>query len=226
MRILNRMTVALATAATLGIGSIAGAQVSYTGFTNGCFGVACTPTVANVFQPGVTFGGLTFENSNFSGITFNGQSSVGQNANAMGTLDLDNFGAFYLSNTPAVYTGQTFKLVISFLTPGTGTGGVQSATLTGTIIGNDQGFFTLAWQNPTVTIPLTAGGPAVVTLNNIAINPPGANSTCPGGSPAGFNCLAISGTLTLTPEPASMALVATGLFGLGFGAIRRRRKNS
>jgi len=223
MRILNRMTVALATAATLGVSGIAGAQ-AYSGFTNGCFGVACVPTVGNVFQSSSLFG-LTYENSIFNGIAFNGQSSVGQNANAMATMDVDNFGAFYLSNQPALYTGQVFRLMISFLTPGTGTGAVQTATLNGQIVANDAGFFNLVWQNPTVTIPLTAGGPATITLNNIAINPPGAGSTCPGGSPAGINCLSLSGTLTLTPEPASMALVATGLFGLGLGVVRRRRKN-
>lgn len=67
-----------------------------------------------------------------------------------------------------------------------------------------------------------AGGQA--QYNYSATDPTQSYTCCGGGYDLGFEEFSTSGVVA-TPEPASLALVATGLLGIG-GVVRRRRQNT
>jgi hypothetical protein len=229
MGILNRMTVALASAATLGLSAAASAQVAYSGYTDGAFN--SSPVNTSAFSTSV-FSGLTYENSLFNGTTAAGQGFVGNNAQTQGTQELNNFGSFFLTppgpaGTVTDYSGNTFNLLISFLTPSTGNK-TYTASLTGTVT-NTTGGVAILFSNPVQTFTLSNGNIVTLTLNNVVALHDPTNAPCAAATnPSTTSCAPITGffTLTTTPEPSSIVLAATGLFGLGLGTLRRRNKKS
>jgi|SwirhisoilCB3_FD_contig_41_2440950_length_767_multi_4_in_0_out_0_1 hypothetical protein len=228
MRILNRMTVALASAATLGLSAAASAQVSYSGYTNGAFNV---PAVQNggAFQFAM-LSGLTYENAVFNGTTASGFAAVGNNAGTQGAQEINNFGAFFLSAPPGSsvnYGGNTFNLLISFLTPSTGNK-MYTANLQGTVT-NTAGGVAVTFSNPVQTFTLTDGSIVTLTIGNVVALHDPTSASCPvATNPTITSCAPVTGffTLTTTPEPSSIVLTATGFLGLGLGALRRRNKKS
>src|SRR4051794_3711840 len=69
-------------------------EVFISGFTNGCYGVACSPGAA------ATSGGLTYSNATFAGTTANGFRAIGGNPNP--GSNFNNFGSISLSTAPQV----------------------------------------------------------------------------------------------------------------------------
>src|SRR5437773_2124241 len=117
------------------------AEVTIAGTTGGCFGAACTPAPPSTGQLNTaTLLGLTFNGSLFNGTTSAGFLAIGNVATP--PLNLDNLGSFTLSALPAVYTGQTFRLVVTFTAPPGIVGGNPStfnALLTGSVTTTDTG---------------------------------------------------------------------------------------
>lgn len=208
---LTKGALTLAAGAVLGLSSFAARAVEMTfiGYTNGCFSLTCPPPSTSALQT-ATIGGLTYTNSTFDVTTVGGQASIG---NVVATPNVDNLGSFTLLGSPFSYTGQTFDLRVTFTAPpGTvPTNDIWTANIFGSVVSNSVGALTLDFDNSAHDFTFDTGT-FKFFVNDIDLTP--------GGS------IALSGRVvaqvTAIPEPETYTLFMAGLAALGF--IARRRK--
>ena len=214
MHALVRLSVAAVAAVALA--SPASAQVTFTGYTNGCFytGVtACTPETTTGAKTDV-LGPLTYTNSTFTVVSSGGVAALGE---VPAMSNLNNLGSISLpANAPLFnFSGNSFALNVFFTAPdGTApTNATFLATLTGNVVDNSGGVlfdFNNTPQNFTYN-----GGTFTLQVNDVSLTNTG-----------GVNAVPLTGFITVNattvPEPGTYALVAAGLAGLLVTARRRR----
>ena len=205
MQILKRAALFSAAAMAIRAAPVLSQTVSYTtagAFTGtGCAGTSCTEG--------------TF--------TLSFVGNVGPNAYLSGSqIDLGSFQV-QCNNAPAtcpmatIPGGTTFTLTITQSAPTGGTG-----SFTGTVSGQvafNPDFSSLVWT-PTTSSLVIGGVTYSLTIDNsgnIQIPGPTLTSQNP-------NVTQVKGHVDVTPEPSTVALMATGIVGLVPLARRRRRK--
>lgn len=204
----------LALAGTFGTSSQLYAQkVHYQGMTAGCFYTTdtCTPGSND------TAGGLTYTQGFFDAWTStSGFLGLGSGANLA-----NNLGSFMLGSTPFDYSSTNFLLQVIFTLPTvTPSNIVYSASLLGDVETLADGGVNIHFDNrPQI---FSFKGPdydGTFTMNVADVN------LTPGAGQAGVPVTAFIKT-TVTPEPGTTALFATGLAGLIPMVRLRRRKNN
>jgi hypothetical protein len=184
------------------------AAVVFQGYTNGCFDCVAPPNTSAVQTASLL--GLSYTNSTFNVVEAGGIASIGT---APGVPNLNNLGSFTLTGAPAVYTGNTFDLRVTFTAPpGTSPAtSVFTADLLGTVTSTDVGGVYIDFDNTAHHYTFTNGS-FNFFVNDLSITP--------GGN------IALSGTIrdvvAGVPEPSTWAMMVLGFAGVGFMAYRRK----
>jgi hypothetical protein len=185
----------------LALGSLPAASQTVTFSTTGAFSGACVGV-------NCTFGGFT--------LSF---VPVGSNSFISGSLvDLGTFNASCsLSTCPMTSfpAGVTFTLTINQTVPSAGTGNF-AGTISGSLQFNPS-FSSLIWTPAPNSL-----GIGIATYKLVVDNTGNFNINAPTGD-ANPNATVVKAFVSTVPEPSTVALMATGMFGL-IPVIRRRRK--
>jgi hypothetical protein len=190
------------------------AQTQFTGFTTGCFGAACVPSL--VYAPAtdtLATSGLSYANSTFDVISSGGFAGLGATGMIDPAANLDNLGSWTLSGDPFTYSG-SFTLRVSFTAPPGTT--PDSALFTSTILGNvtstDNGGVDVDFDNNPVMFTFD-GGTFTLKVADVSLTPH-----------ADLTPVASTGfiTVSVVPEPETYSLILAGLGAVGF-MVRRRR---
>ena len=185
---------------------------------------ALSQTVA--FTTAGTFAGAgcagTPSNCNFGSFTLTYQGGGG---NFLGGSQVD-LGQFSIQCTiascpmTALPAGTTFTLTITQTLPTGGTANVTTTSFTGQVAFNPD-FSSLKWTPTQSSVTIGAVTYALILDNTGNINISGPSSS--GGVVQNPNVTQVKAFINVTPEPSSVALMATGIFGL-VPLIRRKRR--
>jgi len=213
----------LAAGAVLGLSSFAAnaVEVTFIGFTNGCFNASCPPLSANVPQTILLAPGLTYNNSTFNAMTSGGFVAIGSDATP--PANFNNLGSFTLTGDLANYAGNVFDLLVTFTAPlGTSPNpALFTADVKGSVTTNNQGGIKVDFDNSMHIFNFGTTGTFGFTINDVSLTPGGALG----------KTIALSGDIvtigpdqtSIVPEPETYALFMAGLAAVGFMARRRRK---
>ncbi|HEX8181049.1 MAG TPA: PEP-CTERM sorting domain-containing protein [Pyrinomonadaceae bacterium] len=198
-------------------------EVTFSGYTDGCFSAGCVPTVTSGLQT-ASVAPLTYTNATFSGTTTGGTFNLNAPTQPSGTQNLNNLGVFFRPLNAPPLSGITFNLLVTFTAPVNLTGGSPQqfqALVTGVTFNPPGGPFTMDFDNTPrlFTYSYTNGqgqlisGSFLFSVNDVPL-PPGTG--------------VVTGQITEAseapevPEPTALLLFGTGLAGVA-GGLRRQQ---
>jgi hypothetical protein len=222
---MKRVLLSLTAVGALGFASTAQAQnVEFAATTTGCFYLSpgtCTPTTTADLFGGFSLGGMTFHSGGFDDFT-NGnpvnELSIGGGAQNFGYFDVGN-----VVHTPTAL--QKFKLNVTFTLPfiiGDPTARFTAVVSGGVTLNKAKkvvGGYDVILDNPLQNF--TYFGPDFQGSFSLLVEN---THTTHGGLGQIISGRIITQASSITPEPATIALFATGLIGLVPFARRRRNR--
>lgn len=189
----------LMAATTMLVATPAAAQVQFQGTAYGCFTAGCTPTGSD------TMDGLTYT-----------QGSFNQSTDSTGFLALggspDGLGFFSQDGSATSYSGDVFRLLVTFTLPAGSTPGstLFQTLLQGTVTGVNGGGVFVNFDNTPLLFNSSAGE-FTFTIADLNVT---------GGSAFAAVTANIQAAV---PEPGTWAMMLLGFGAIGY-SMRRRRK--